>query len=131
VAQAAEAVKKGIGTSIVDLAGADIGAITPETVIAAAKKQDNVALMIVECAAAQLGVRAAYLVNIFKPAALVIGGGLEAAGELAMHTIEKTVRKLAAAKYITSLKILPASTGETAVSSGASLLAIREVFLNA
>jgi glucokinase len=75
--------------------------------------------------------RIAYLVNLFKPAALIVGGGLETAGSMIMGPIEKTVRRFARSGDFASVKIFPGSIGEGAVSIGALSLAVREVFLNA
>jgi predicted NBD/HSP70 family sugar kinase len=124
-------VKKGIGTSIVNLAKGDVSNITKDVVIEAARQNDEIALDIIEMAGMNLGVRIAYLVNLFNPEVVVIGGGIERAGELILDPIIKMVKKLAFAEQARIVKIIPSALGEDAVSLGAASLAVREIFLKA
>ncbi len=75
--------------------------------------------------------RIAYLVNLFNPEIVFIGGGLEKAGDLMLNPIRETVGKLAFAGPAGMVKILPSSLGEEAVSLGAASLAARELFIRA
>ena len=78
-----------------------------------------------------LGIRIAYLVNLFNPEVVVIGGGVEKAREIILDPIRKTVKKLAFSEQANIVKIIPGAMGENSVSLGAASLAIREVFLKA
>jgi predicted NBD/HSP70 family sugar kinase len=131
VAETKREVAKGVGTAIVDLVKADLGSITEETVMVAAKQNDEIALGVLHSVAANLGVRIAYLVNLFAPQAVVIGGGLEKGGELMLENIRHTVKKLASKKLAERVNIMPSVVGEGSVSMGAASLAVREIFLRA
>lgn len=124
-------IEKGMGTKIVALAKGDMRNITTEIVIEAAKQDDDLASDIVRNAGMNLGIRAAYLVNLFNPEVVVIGGGVEKAGELILEPIRKTVHKLAFSDQADMVKIITSALGEDAVSLGAASLAIREIFLKA
>jgi predicted NBD/HSP70 family sugar kinase len=130
-AAAKRGVAKGVGTAIVDFANGDIENITEETVIKAALAKDEVALDIVQSAGLNLGVRIAYLVNLFGPKTIVIGGGTEKAGELILGPMMRTVRRFALNERKTRVNIIPCSLGNEAVSVGAAAVAVREIFLTA
>lgn len=122
-------VAKGVGTVIVDLVKADLGSITEDTVIEASKKNDEVALGVIQSVAASLGVRIAYLVNLFSPAVVVLGGGLQKSGVPLLESIRKAVKKLSVKKLAEIVDIIPSAIGEEAVRMGAASLAVRETFL--
>jgi len=122
---------KGVGTKMVELAGWRIDAITKNMVVAAARAKDEVASDIISYAGRNLGVRVAYLVNLFNPEIVFIGGGIERAGDLILRPIKEAVQKLAFAGPAGAAKILPSVLGEDAVSSGAAALAAREIFIRA
>ena len=124
-------IEKGIGTKIVVCAKGNPKNIDTEAVIDAAKENDDVAVDIIRNAGMNLGVRIAYLVNLFNPEVVVIGGGVERAGELILEPIKKTVKKLAFTEQANIVRIITSSLGEDAVSVGAASLAIREMFLKA
>ncbi|MDO8536024.1 MAG: ROK family protein [Candidatus Omnitrophota bacterium] len=124
-------IEKGVGTKIVACAKGDPKNISTEVVIEAAKLDDEIATDIVRNAGMNLGVRIAYLVNLFNPEAVVVGGGVEKAGELILEPIRKTVKKLAFSEQAGIVKIITSALGEDAVSLGAASLAVREIFLKA
>jgi glucokinase len=124
-------IEKGIGTKIVACAKGDPKKITKETVIEAAKANDDLATDIIRNAGMNLGVRVAYLVNLFNPEVVVIGGGVEKAGDIILEPVKSTVKKLAFSEQANMVKIITSSLGEDAVALGAAALAVREVFLKA
>lgn len=124
-------IEKGIGTKIVACAKGDPNNITTEVVIEAANQNDDLAIDIIHNAGMNLGIRVAYLVNLFNPEAVVIGGGIEKAGELLLEPIRNTVKKLAFKEQANIVKIIPGALGEDTVSLGAASLAVREIFLKA
>ncbi len=123
-------IEKGVGTRIVDLVKGNIANITQKTVIAAAKDKDEIATDIVEHVGMNLGLKTAYLINLFGPKVVVIGGGVEEAGELILAPVKRVVRKLSLNKY-SNVVIALGAIGEDAVSLGAASLAIREILLKA
>jgi predicted NBD/HSP70 family sugar kinase len=124
-------IEKGVGTKIVACAKGDPKNISTEVVIEAAKQDDEIATDIIRNAGMNLGVRIAYLVNLFNPEVVVVGGGVEKAGELILDPIRKTVKKLAFSEQADIVKIITSALGEDAVSLGAASLAVREIFLKA
>lgn len=128
-AMAKQEVEKGVGTRIVHIAGADLNKITEASVIEALKEGDEVAGGIMESVGINLGLRIAYLVNIFAPKAVIIGGGIEAAGEAVLSGIRRTVARLAHSSRSKNISIIPSALGPDGVALGASALAVRELFL--
>jgi glucokinase len=124
-------IEKGVGTKIVACAKGDPKNITKEAVIEAARDNDELAADIIHNAGMNLGVRVAYLVNLFNPEIVIIGGGIEKAGDIILDPIKNTVKKLAFTQQANMVKIITSSLGDDAVSFGAASLAIREIFLKA
>ena len=129
--EAKKIVDKGIGTLIVELSKGNVDNITKDVVIEAAKRNDRVALELIENAAVNLGVRVAYLINLFNPEVVVVGGGVERAGELFLEPLRRTIKKLAFEEPANLVKVVPSILGEDAVCLGAASLAIREIFIEA
>lgn len=124
-------IERGIGTKIVACAKGDIKNITTDAVIEAAMQSDDIASDIIRNAGMNLGIRIAYLVNLFNPEVVVIGGGVEKAGEIILEPIRKTVKKLAFSEQANIVRIISSALGEDSVSLGAASLAVREIFLKA
>lgn len=120
-------VEKGVGTYIVELAKGEINNVTEDVVIEAARQKDEVASDIVESVGISLGVRIAYLINLFNPEIVVIGGGIEKADKLILEPINKIVKRLALRERRDTVKIIPGVLGEDAVSLGAAAFAVREI----
>ncbi len=128
VAGAAKAINDGVGTKIVELANGKVEDITLKTVIQAAESGDKLAVELIEFAGNNLGTRISYLINLFNPEVVVVGGGVEKAGELLLGPIRRTVRKLAFEEPSGKVRIVPSVLGEDAVALGAASLVLREVF---
>lgn len=131
VMEAMRAIDKGISTEILNMVGGDVTRLTKEVIIAAAKKRDKLAVELVSNAARNLGVRVAYLVNIFNPDIVVIGGGVEKSGEVFMDAIKETVKKFSFEEPASIVKIVPTLLEDNSVVLGAAALAAREVFIEA
>ncbi|MCX5665685.1 MAG: ROK family protein [Candidatus Omnitrophica bacterium] len=131
VMEAMRAIDKGVPTEILNMVGGDVTKLTKEVIIAAAKKRDKLAVELVSNAARNLGVRVAYLVNIFNPDIVVIGGGVEKSGEVFMDAIKETVKKFAFEEPASVVKIVPTLLEDNSVVLGAAALAAREIFIEA
>ena len=127
-AKAKKAIEEGIGTKILELANGKAAEITLDKVIKAADSGDKLAMELIESAGVNLGTRIAYLINLFNPEVVVIGGGVEKAGELILEPIRRTVRKLAFAEPAAKVRIIPSALGDEAVALGAASLVLREIF---
>lgn len=128
IAKAKKAVEEGVGTGILELANNDTKDITLSGVIKAAEAGDKLSIELIENAGVSLGTRIAYLINLFNPEVVVIGGGIEKAGELILDPIRRTVRKLAFEEPAAKVRVIPSVLGDEAVVLGAASLVLREVF---
>lgn len=128
---ARDEVAKGVGTKIVSIAGADIKNITEEVVIEASKQGDEVASGIIESIGVNLGLRIAYLVNIFGPKAVVIAGGIEKAEDIILPGIKKMVKRLAKKEFSKNVIIKSSILGQEGAALGGAALAVRELFIRA
>ncbi|MBP7056812.1 MAG: ROK family protein [Candidatus Omnitrophica bacterium] len=131
VASARAQVSRGIGTKIVDAASGSLDNITVSTVISAAKENDKVASDILKQVGTNLGVRIAYLINALNPKIVIIGGGIESAGDIVLDPIKSIVNRYAFTKQAGRVKIRSGVLGADAVCVGAASLAVREIFLRA
>lgn len=124
-------IDKGETTKILDLAGGKKEKITKETIFNAAQKQDKLAREILMDAAYWLGIKVAYLVNIFNPQMVAIGGGMENAGGVFLESLTSCVKMYAFEESFNAVKIMPSFLKEEAVALGAASLGVRELFINA
>jgi len=92
IQEAKNIIAKGIGTKILENAKGKLDDITLDDIITAAGDGDKVAVDLIETAGIGLGTRVAYLINLFNPEAVVVGGGIEKAGERIIESIRKAVR---------------------------------------
>ena len=123
LAQARKLIKEeGIKSSISDIAGKKLDDLTVESI--------TLSIELLEDAAVNLGVRVAYLVNLFNPEIVIIGGGIEKSGSLFLEPLRRTVRKWAFEEPANVVKIIPAHLGRDAVALGAASVVIRDIFIN-
>jgi len=125
---AREAMKAGAVSKISDLCKGKTDQITLEMVFEAVKAGDKLAIEVVQKAGERLGIRIAFLINLLNPGAVVIGGGVEAAGPVLIEAVKKMVRACAFEEMANAVKIVPARLGEDCVALGAASLVIRDVF---
>lgn len=124
IARAArEAVAAGRATSILDLAGGDVEAITSKTVDDAAQRGDIVAREIFERAGFYIGVGVANLLNLLNPARVIIGGGVSRAGALLLEPIQRTARARAFERPARDAQIVLAGLGDDVGAVGAAAVA--------
>jgi predicted NBD/HSP70 family sugar kinase len=129
VRRAKEALKKdGARSKILELAGKDPEKIDVSMVFEAAKKEDALAMQLVEEAATRLGLKVAFLVNFFNPEVVVLGGGIERGGELVINTVRRVVKQLVMEEAAGIVKIILSRLGEDAVAYGAVCLVTQELF---
>lgn len=118
-----KAVRHGWTTSLRELAGGDLNAITPELIAVAAEAGDAVAGRILDEAGFYLGIGVANLVTLFSPDAVVIGGGVAGAGERLLTAIRETVQQRARVTPLERVRIVPAGLGGRAGLIGAAVWA--------
>jgi len=120
--------KKDLKSLILDIAEDDIDKITFDVVIKAADKNDKTAIQLLEEAGAYLGAKVAYLINLFNPEAVVIGRGIEKAGNIFFDALRKSVDRWAFEESAKVARVIPASLGEDSVAVGAGALVTQKVF---
>jgi len=120
--------KKQAKSKILDLAGGNPDEITLNTVIKASGDNDELAIKFLQEAGSYLGAKIAYLVNLFNPEAVVIGRGIEKAGDILLNAVEKAVKLWGYEEAVSVVKIISTSLGEDAVAVGAGALVIQKIF---
>jgi glucokinase len=123
---AREAVREGKATIMLGMADGDVDAITPETVFAAAKAGDPVAMRIAADAVEYLGVAIASIVNVFNPAMIILGGGMAEAGDQLLIPVRQITRKRARRLLADHVEIVLAQLGNDAGVIGGAYLVFRE-----
>ena len=116
---------------IMEAAGGSQDNIDFTTVIEAAEKGDELAKKALEDAGDYLGTKIAFLINLFNPEVVVVGRGIEKAGDIFFSAVRRSVRKWAYEESVKVVKILPTSLGEQVVAIGAAGLVIQDVFAKA
>ena len=123
-------IKEGAKTEIINMASSATGKVTDIDVFSAARENDTVAIEVLEFAGLNLGVRLAYLVNVFKPKKLILGGGVEKSGNHFIAPVKKSIQRLALEDISGKVEVAYASlANEYAVATGAAALVIRELFM--
>ncbi len=110
---------------MVDLSGGDPGAITAETVMAAARKDDPCAREIVDETARYMAVGLGNIVNVLNPEIIVIGTILVKAGDLLLAPIRNYLRGETWSRVYDTVQIVPAGLGD-AVGDLAAIAVIRQ-----
>ncbi len=116
------------GAVLRDMIGGDLSKIDFRTAIEAADKGDELAKKTLEEAGDYLGTKIAFLINLFNPEVVVIGRGIEKAGDIFFSAVRRSVRKWAYEESVKVVKILPTSLGDDVVAVGAGALVIQNLF---
>ncbi len=110
------------------LTSSNIENVDLKSIFIANRSRDPIATTCLEMAAKRLGIKTAFLVNLFNPEVVVIGGGLEEAGEEFLNKVNLTVRDWAFREETEGLKIVYSQLRENAVALGAASLVMQKVF---
>lgn len=105
-----------------------IDKIDLRSIFLAARDGDVAAKESLDLAAKRLGIKIAYLVNLLNPETVVIGGGLEEAGEEFLLKATHSVKQWAFREVSEDLKIVYSSLRENAIACGAASFVLRQVF---
>jgi len=126
---AKELINKGVGTGIVDMVQGDVDAITLEIVLKSAAEGDEVAKDLVKRSALALGMRAAYLTNMFTPRTVILGGGIEEGSGNFIRHVRESANKFLLESLVDKVEIVYGTLGSEASSLGAGALCRRELFM--
>jgi glucokinase len=126
-ARARRALQEGFSSSALSLAG-QVDKITGWTVLEAASKGDKMCSSFVEALEDHLGMAVGNLVNLFNPAVIVLGRGLELGGQDLLDQIARIVRRQALRQASQGLVFRFARLGDDAGILGAGLLILERLF---
>ena len=118
------------GSKVFDLVKGDVKKINILTVVRAAEAGDAFANRILKEAGQRLGNKAAFLVNLFNPEVMVVGGGVEIAGATFMDAVRDTVKQSAIPEATDKLRIIPSALGENGVALGAAAFVAQHYFIS-
>lgn len=119
--------KNNVNSKILEFAGTP-DKITLSTVIKAARVQDKIALDLLIEAGDYLGAKIAFLINLFNPDAVIIGRGIENAGDVFLDAVRNSLRKWAYEESLKVARIVTTSLGEDSIACGAAALVMQQVF---
>ncbi|HEY6871603.1 MAG TPA: ROK family protein [Geobacteraceae bacterium] len=105
------------------LAGLPRSDITAETVAAAARRGDPLALALFEKAGRYLGIAGATVVNLLNPEAILLGGGVAASFDLLAEPIRREILDRAFTVPARRVRIVKGELGDDAGILGAAALA--------
>ncbi|MBI4435803.1 MAG: ROK family transcriptional regulator [Candidatus Omnitrophica bacterium] len=127
--QAVEKIVSGAQSLLKKMVKDNLAAITTDTVIEAARKNDRVSLEVLQEVARKLGVRIAFLVNFMNPELVILGGDLVHAENLLLDPIREVVGHLAFEVPAQTVTIkLSELRGEFGGCVGASFLVLSNLF---
>jgi len=110
------------------LTSSNIDNVDLKSVFIAARAGEEIACSALDRAAKRLGIKIAYLVNLLNPEAVVIGGGLEEAGEDFLKKVNQTVKAWSFREATDDLRIVYSQLRENAVALGAASLVMQKIF---
>lgn len=110
------------------LTSSNLDSLDLKSIFIAARAKDPIVSVVLERAAKRLGIKIAHLVNLFNPEVVIIGGGLEEAGEEFLNKVSATVKDWAFRELTADLKIVYSQLRENAVALGAASLVIERMF---
>lgn len=99
-----------------------------KSVFIAGRGGDHAAALVLDKAAKRLGIRIAYLVNLLNPEVVVIGGGLEEAGEGFLNKLNSTVKEWSFREATEDLNVMYSQSRENAVAIGAASMVTQRIF---
>lgn len=121
--QTREAAAADLSSKIWELCGGDLKSVGGRTAFDAAELGDETAAEVVEQYISYLADGISGLINIFRPAAVIIGGGVSNQGESLFEPLNEKVQGLCyASESIAPPPVIKASLGNTAGIIGAGML---------
>jgi len=108
--------------------GGDPNRVTFKAVVDAAKSGDKIAEGILTGAGDYLGTKIAFLVNLFNPDTVVIGRGIEKAGDIFLDAVRVSIKKWAYEESFKAARVITTSLEEESIACGAAALVMQQVF---
>jgi glucokinase len=121
--KARERLEQGRGSSMLDLAGGRVEAVTAEVVAEAARKKDPLALEVVAETVTYLAMGVANIVSLLNPEVVVVGGGLFQAADVFLEPVRREFQRWAQPLAARAVRIELSALGEDAGLYGCGKLA--------
>jgi predicted NBD/HSP70 family sugar kinase len=102
--------------------------LTLAKIFESAKRGESPAVDVVRDAGHRLGIRVAYLVNLLNPEMVIIGGGIEQAGNVLIEEVKEAVAEWCFEEASHAVKIVPSRLGEASAALGAASIITRHTF---
>ncbi|MDD3296059.1 MAG: ROK family protein [Candidatus Omnitrophica bacterium] len=102
------------------------GELPLDSIFSEVQKKDKIACAVIKEAALSLGVKAAFLINLLNPDALIIGGGFEKAGDVFLNECTRIIKSFSFNEIREGCKVLFSLLKEDASSQGAARLVFEE-----
>ncbi|MFH1198610.1 MAG: ROK family protein [Candidatus Omnitrophota bacterium] len=109
-------------------ASCDLTNMELKNIFIANRAKNKTASWALDQAAKRLGIKIAFLVNLLNPQLVIIGGGLEEAGDDFLNKVTQTVGAWAFREVAGGLKIVYSQLRENAVALGAASLVTQKIF---
>ncbi len=122
--------KDGATSSILQLAGGDLGKINAEVIHEAAQAGDSLANELIARTAYYLGVGLANLINIFNPEVIIIGGGLSNIGDMLLKPAFEEAGRRAFKPAYQAVRFARAELGRNSGVLGAAAFALEKTTNN-
>jgi predicted NBD/HSP70 family sugar kinase len=117
-------IKAGDRSSVLDLAGGDLSAITLEQVFIGARENDGVAISVIRDTVKYLGMAIANLAAAVDPELVVLGGTMHAAGDQLIQTIRTECARRMSPPMYQAVRIELGALGPDGIAVGAARHAI-------
>ncbi len=110
------------------LTSSNINNVDLKSVFIAARAKDTIASLALDKAAKRLGIKIASIVNLLNPELIIIGGGLEEAGDDFLNRVTSTVKDWSFREVSSDLKIVYSQLRENSVALGVASLVMQKAF---
>lgn len=128
---ARQLIRAGEGSLITEMVENNLDKIDVEVLIKANRERDPLAVRVIEEAGRNLGRKLAFLVNLFNPEVVVIGGGIEDCGAILLDAVKNAVKEWSIEEAANVVKIIPSAFGENSIALGVVGIVVRELFTQA
>lgn len=118
----------GVNSSLRDEVGDDLGKLSVELIVAAAKNHDRLSERVLSEAAMHLGTALATVVNLFNPEMIILAGMIpQVASEVLLRPLLYHLRQRAFPQGVKDLPVVVSQFGEEAAALGMVLVAAESV----
>ena len=117
-------------SKVYQLTGGDDKKVTMVTVVKAAEAGDAFAAQLLKDGGSRLGRKVAFLVNLFNPEIIIVGGGIEVGGAILLDAIRDSVKRLSVPEATEKLRIIPSQLGEKGVALGSAAIVAQNYFIS-